>query len=372
MSEDFYAALMMRRALPTSTDIKSITAPGIYPVDAGNASAPDSASGILQVLPPSTSPKLKFIKENDWNEYSLVSGGWQGLGTAATATLTTSTTDSTPGHVLKVGDRGLGVIELPIIEGFDFKTYAFAGGETILINLTTAVNIPLDLLSPSGWVYIQVTGVRNVFNDVSIQVTDYQTGNITFFVSVSDSINPRNWYKGGLRVGGFAANAIQIENIDRATGNGLIAYYDTAGKLAFNMGYYQDMFSVNFYDETGAWVSNPFVIGRNGNATVSGNLSGGAVFDNGQRVYSPSNPPPATDLSAYVTSAAAYSTFLQGVRLGSPMQHDFNSGGGAIDSGGTCVVSFSLHGGSDNGGTSMTRYVQVNINGVWANVGVAS
>ncbi|MEG2665277.1 MAG: hypothetical protein RSE33_21095, partial [Hafnia sp.] len=216
------------------------------------------------------------------------------LGTAATFDATTSATDSTPGHVLKVGDRGFGLGALKIMEGFDFGTYQFAAGETLLIYLLSAKKVPPGMISTSGWVYIHVTGVRNAFNDVSIHVTDFQTGNTTFFVSVSDSNNPRSWYKGGLRTGKLSANEIQIENIDRETGNGLIPCFDINGKLAFNMGYYQDMFSINFYDETGAWQTNPFVIGRNGNATFLGNVSGGAVFEQGQRVYSPLNPPPGT------------------------------------------------------------------------------
>lgn len=77
MPEDFYAALMMRRALPTTTNIKTITAPGIYPVDAGNANAPGSAAGALIVLPPTTKPKLKFIKETDTSIYTLIGSDWK-------------------------------------------------------------------------------------------------------------------------------------------------------------------------------------------------------------------------------------------------------------------------------------------------------
>lgn len=77
MPEDFYAALMMCRALPTTTNIKTITAPGIYPVDAGNANAPGSAAGALIVLPPTTKPKLKFIKESDTSIYTLIGSDWK-------------------------------------------------------------------------------------------------------------------------------------------------------------------------------------------------------------------------------------------------------------------------------------------------------
>ncbi|NTX98330.1 phage tail protein, partial [Citrobacter freundii] len=287
------------------------------------------------------------------------------LGTAATLDATTSATDSTPGHVLKVGDRGFGLGALKIIEGFDFGTYQFAAGETLLIYVLSAKNVPPGMISPSGWVYIHVTGVRNVFNDVSIQVTDYQTGNTTFFVSVSDSNNPRTWYKGGLRTGKLSANEIQIENISRADGNGLIAYYDTAGKLAFNFGYYQDMFSINFYDENGAWVSNPFVVGRNGNATVSGNLGANAVYDKGHRVYSPINPQPI-DLSPYATMNWVLQNFVQNIDLTAPAEVGFWDGRGYMrPTDGAAMYNFNMVGGSSNVGNFIIRYMRKLVNNTW-------
>ncbi|WP_410743487.1 phage tail protein [Citrobacter meridianamericanus] len=78
----------------------------------------------------------------------------------------------------------------------------------------------------------------------------------------------------------------------RAKANCLIANGDANGILACQYGYYQDRFDLHFYDEKGAWESNPLAIGRNGNMTVVGNLSGRAVFEGGVRVYSPNNPPP--------------------------------------------------------------------------------
>ncbi|MFV4852306.1 phage tail protein [Citrobacter freundii] len=287
------------------------------------------------------------------------------LGTAATLDATTLTTDSTPGRVLKVGDRGFGLGALKIIEGFDFGTYQFAAGETLLIYVLSAKNVPPGMISPSGWVYIHVTGVRNVFNDVSIQVTDYQTGNTTFFVSVSDSNNPRTWYKGGLRTGKLSANEIQIENISRADGNGLIAYYDTAGKLAFNFGYYQDMFSINFYDGNGAWVSNPFVVGRNGNATVSGNFGANAIFDKGHRVYSPINPQPVS-FEGYATQQWVLQNFVQSIDLTAPAEVGFWDGRGYMrPTDGAAMYNFNMVGGSSNVGNFIIRYMRKLVNDTW-------
>jgi len=102
MPEDFYAALMMRRALPTTTNIKTITAPGIYPVDAGNANAPVNTAGLLLVLPPTTRPIIKFLA-SDWNVYTLTGGNWHGFGTAAIKDIQTSKDDITAGRVLVNG-----------------------------------------------------------------------------------------------------------------------------------------------------------------------------------------------------------------------------------------------------------------------------
>ncbi|MFH2432177.1 prophage tail fiber N-terminal domain-containing protein [Citrobacter freundii] len=98
----------------------------------------------------------------------------------------------------------------------------------------------------------------------------------------------------GLNLGGLSLRVMQIDNVGRVDGNALISHFDSSGKLVMNYGYYQDGFSINFYDANGAWQSNPFFIGRNGNVSVTGNLGGKAVFDNGKRVYSENNPPPGS------------------------------------------------------------------------------
>lgn len=78
----------------------------------------------------------------------------------------------------------------------------------------------------------------------------------------------------------------------RAEANCLIANGDANAILACQYGYYQDRFDIHFYDEKGVWESNPLALGRNGNMTVGGNLSGRAVYEGNTRVYSLNNPPP--------------------------------------------------------------------------------
>ncbi|MEL0566807.1 phage tail protein [Citrobacter werkmanii] len=72
----------------------------------------------------------------------------------------------------------------------------------------------------------------------------------------------------------------------RNDANHLMYSNDDSGILACGYGYYRGRFDIHFYDEKGAWISNPVSILPNGNCNFIN------VFDNGQRVYSPNNPPP--------------------------------------------------------------------------------
>ncbi|HEE9876008.1 TPA: prophage tail fiber N-terminal domain-containing protein [Citrobacter braakii] len=72
----------------------------------------------------------------------------------------------------------------------------------------------------------------------------------------------------------------------RNDANHLIYSNDDSGILACGYGYYRGRFDIHFYDEKGAWISNPVSVLPNGNCNF------GNVFDNGQRVYSLHNPPP--------------------------------------------------------------------------------
>ncbi|MFI8051497.1 hypothetical protein ACIEGK_27885 [Citrobacter freundii] len=78
----------------------------------------------------------------------------------------------------------------------------------------------------------------------------------------------------------------------REEANCLIANGDANSILACQYGYYQDRFDIHFYDKKGAWETNPLSIGRNGNTTVTGNLSGRAVYEGNTRVYSPNRLAP--------------------------------------------------------------------------------
>lgn len=164
----------------------------------------------------------------------------------------------------------------------------------------------------------------------------------------------------GLNVGGFGARSIQIENIDRASGNGLIANYDPSGVLAANYGYYQGFFSINFYNaNTGAWLSNPAAIKPDGSCYF------GTVYDNGQRVYSPNNPQPI-DFTGYATQNWVLQNFVQSIDLTAPAEVGFWDGRGyprATD--GAAMYNFNMVGGSSNVGNFIIRYTRRLVNNVW-------
>lgn len=169
----------------------------------------------------------------------------------------------------------------------------------------------------------------------------------------------------GLNLGGLALRAMQIDNVGRVDGNALIPHFDSSGKLVMNYGYYQDGFSINFYDANGAWQSNPFFVGRNGNASVSGNLSGGRVYEGGIRVYSPNNPQPI-DLSPYATMSWVLQNFVQNIDLTAPTEFQFWDGRGYMrPTDGAAMYNFQMVGGSSNVGYIQIRYMRKLVNNTW-------
>ncbi|MDU7350581.1 MAG: phage tail protein [Citrobacter freundii] len=148
--------------------------------------------------------------------------------------------------------------------------------------------------------------------------------------------------------------------------NHLIYNGDDKGILACGYGYYQDRFDIHFYDENGAWASNPLSIGRNGNTTVSGNLSGRAVYEGNTRVYSPNNPPPATDLSGCATQQWVLQNFVQNIDLTAPAEVGFWDGRGYMrPTDGAAMYNFNMVGGSSNVGNFIIRYMRKQVNSTW-------
>ncbi|WP_411701557.1 phage tail-collar fiber domain-containing protein [Citrobacter freundii] len=147
--------------------------------------------------------------------------------------------------------------------------------------------------------------------------------------------------------------------------NHLIYNGDDNGVLACGYGYYQDRFDIHFYDEKGAWASNPLTIGRNGNTTVSGNLSGRAVYEGNTRVYSPNNPQPVS-FEGYATQNWVLQNFVQNIDLTAPAEVGFREGWGyPRGTDGAAMYNFNMVGGSSNVGNFIIRYMRKLVNGTW-------
>ncbi|WP_249417760.1 hypothetical protein [Citrobacter sp. RHBSTW-00524] len=288
---------------------------------------------------------------------------YAGLGTAAFCDVTTSTTDKTPGRVLTVGYQGIGGNAAPLING-DFNQ-----------------------LSPSGFINGQTNGPSNPTLYMGFNVRHANAYQFTlvgrqqrYFAQCCEAGVFKGWDEfyttahkptaadvGALPItGGNLLGALRFLSPDaRPNTNCMIANDDASGILACQYGYYQDRFDIHFYDEKGALESNPVSIGRNGNTTVLGNLSGRAVYEGNTRVYSPNNPQPI-NLSGYATQSWVLQNFVQSIDLTAPTEIGFRDGNGytrATD--GAAMYNFKMVGGSSNVGNYIIRYTRRLVNNVW-------
>jgi hypothetical protein len=94
------------------------------------------------------------------------------LGTAATATVTTSIRDTTPGRVLRVQDYGIGCRAGLNTRNIDFNTYDFIQGEHLFINTDTAKNLPAGLIK-SGHYFAFVHGLRDTSASPGLTLINY-------------------------------------------------------------------------------------------------------------------------------------------------------------------------------------------------------
>lgn len=152
-----------------------------------------------------------------------------GLGTAATATITTSATDDTTGRVLKVGDRGLGKGAIPALREFDFYQYWFAAGETLFIETNSAINFPPGMPEfANTYVYVNVVGIRDANNDCTLLFSRYDA-NISYLVWRKQAGASRTWQV--LKIPATVADigAMSRDPIGTIVNNGTMASANTPG-----------------------------------------------------------------------------------------------------------------------------------------------
>lgn len=308
------------------------------------------------------------------------------LGTAATLDATTSTTDNTPGRVLKVGDRGLGLTGIIASNNFDFSTYEFAAGETLFIHMLTAINYPSELsVMAGGFAYLHVTGIRDAAYDASFIIAPQTgSGGIYFCKRSTDSDGNIGWFVNKLPTSAADVGAMPVYP------TALTVDLNTLGASS-SAGVYCQQMDVNATPElnypvqqSGTLLVTPSAYGCQQEYTT---FASGQKFTRGlmegfngvdgpwqpwRPQYSENNPPPATDLSAYATSDWVRSYFVQATRFGANLSATWGAGGGTVPAG--CALT----GGDFNSENEypIYAYMQYLVADTWINatggVGAAS
>ncbi|WP_454889520.1 pyocin knob domain-containing protein [Serratia quinivorans] len=123
MSENNYAALMMKRAPTNSESWNNLKDPGIYPIAAGHPSAPDGAAGVLFVMPPKSGATQDFISTSKKRSIrTFANGAWLPWSTS-----------------LYVGDFGLAPY-LSSLSGVDLNTLNSFGFYVVRDSTNTPLN----------------------------------------------------------------------------------------------------------------------------------------------------------------------------------------------------------------------------------------
>jgi hypothetical protein len=299
------------------------------------------------------------------------------LGTAATATLTTSTTDSTVGHVLKVGDRGLGVTILGRLDNFDFNSYTLAAGETLFITMATAKNIPDELSTLSTTAcYLTALGIEDGAGGVSFVISDASTGETYFCTRLPPSGGVISWFVNKLPTIAADVSALALSTKSFSTGDDFNSA--PAGSTSFVYGAALNAPPVNcvvidwwglhapFGDNPGyrGQIGADYTNGRLYFRTFNGDDNTSTPWD---LLYSVNNPP---DLSAYIKSADAAAWFIQSERQGAV---------GHVDNGNVAAAPVAAPAGCvmtqiwQEGDWIAIDYrpQQYLLNGTWVNAGVS-
>ncbi|WP_326930149.1 hypothetical protein [Citrobacter freundii] len=296
------------------------------------------------------------------------------LGSAATLDATTAVNDCTLGRALKVGDFGLGAQTFGVIpDSHPVSERAAYGVNFSRVFKSTDV--------PRADTYYNLLMVPETLNGtfaalaMSENTTPFYraygvgSNKSIHWAKIYDELNkPTATDVGALPItGGTLRGALHFLFQDaRPNANCMIANDDASGILSCAYGYYQDRFDIHFYDEKGAWASNPLVIRRDGNTTINGDVAAHGIYDYGQRVYSPNNPPPATDLSAYATQQWVLQNFVQNIDLTAPAEVGFWDGRGYMrPTDGAAMYNFNMVGGSSNVGNFIIRYMRKQVNNTW-------
>lgn len=302
------------------------------------------------------------------------------LGTAATATLTTSTTDDAHGRVMTVGYRGIGELGLPALHGFDFYQYGFAAGETLFIETNSAINFPPGMPEfANTYVYVNVVGVRDSNNDCALLLSRYDA-NISYLVWRKQAGTSRAWQV--LKIPATVADigAMPRDPIGTIVNNGTMASANSPGWWVVSVANPDTVADFPKYPNGNKLYGYGFMfVARSGDVWLQQYFSHHGVSasrqtwngDMSERTpwvidYSTANPPPATDLSAYATQQWVLQNFVQNIDLTAPAEVGFWDGRGyPRGTDGAAMYNFNMVGGSSNVGNFIVRYTRKQVNNTW-------
>lgn len=382
MPEDFYAALMMRRALPTTTNIKTITAPGIYPVDAGNANAPGSAAGALIVLPPTSKPKLKFIKEADTSIYTIIGTDWK----KPTAT----DVDAVP-SARKVNGHPLST-DVDVLPGDIFKL-ATAIGNAADLNDYTAPGLyyqPLNAQAQTGKNYPEtnagsleiykhagITQIYRIYNSSRAYIRTLYSGKWSAWTKQYDAANKPTAadvgaipIAGSTGVTGIVRSSAELQS---TSANSFRIGYGGYGTFWRNDGANLYLMLTNKDDPWGGYNAlRPFRVSlNNGEVIISKlNLSDFGYFDARYYTKTQSDAGYMPKTGAY-TKAESNARYLTDSRLGA-RNYRAMAKGTMYEIAGNVITGLQIEGQVDGDGDYIVmRPMQKLLNGTWYTVAQA-
>ncbi|EPC5665775.1 hypothetical protein ACRZ34_004209 [Citrobacter koseri] len=305
------------------------------------------------------------------------------LGTAATATLTTSITDDTTGRVLKVGDRGLGKGIIPVLRGFDFYQYGFAAGETLFIETNSAINFPPGMPEfANTYVYVNVVGIRDTKNDCALLLSRYDT-NVSYLVWRIQTDTSRAWQVLKIPATATDIGAIPRGHIGIIGNNGRMASADSPGWWLVSIEKPETVADFPKYPNGNRLYSYGFMfVARSENvwlqqyfshtgASASRQTWNGDMSERTPWVidYSTANPPPATDLSAYATQQWVLQNLVEDVRQSGIMNLSVGSNANTQAPAGGVVIGAIVNGNWDNNEILKYTWLQKKVRGSWVTIG---
>lgn len=412
MSENNYSALMQKTSLPVSINLLNHTEPGIFPVAAGNTTAPESKSGSLIIVSAGSAPQ--FLSD-DGNQYLISNNAWFKVIKSAGTYVNDSVDKSSIGARAATGFQFMRAYQAP--DAPDQVSY----WQIISLNEVMSPTSVVDVLAISGnnvvFGHGTGAGITSWRHVAMLEGADF-TGDITApnvrgknSVTVGDGT-------GGMALGnkdgaGFDGNNLNIkswngigfqdasDDVIRAyisTRLGIIAASESVYAGSANMYKNGDIYGDKWSTGNGAnwlslyleqldsqirnnltsWTSNNFPTKSDVSFALSGKPERQYITMVG--LYQNDKTKPfmlhddssgvflaTTDmLSAYATQNWVLQNFVQSIDLTAPAEVAFRDGKGyprATD--GAAMYNFNMVGGTTNVGNFIIRYTRKLVNNVW-------